>query len=121
MSEDGTIPISDIRELLEPEKYLEALHSLQATIRERISGIFAERDLLEKNPEVSDAIKRMEFQNSDKQLRDLKWRYDEADRRIKAKESGTKEAVAPPDTLIPPPPGTFPTPSRAERRRKKES
>jgi len=85
--------IEDIRRLLDPDGYRAQLVNAKAALKERLAGLFVDRDLIETNPELSEATKKMAMENADKQIHDMDWRLQEVDRLIANCDKKKGEAV----------------------------
>lgn len=85
--------LDDLWNLIDPQVYRAQLNTAADTIKTKIAGLLVERELIAGNPEIGDAVQKGNLIEIDRLLKDLKWRYDETQRRLEKQEQATRTAM----------------------------
>jgi len=91
--------IDDIRQLIDPQGYIEALQQGRNQLQKTLSSLVADYDLTSDTPELNEDDRKVALDRQMSVLRDCVWRMEEIDRRLDNVTS---------------------TPNRAERRRSRK-
>ncbi|HLA81849.1 MAG TPA: hypothetical protein VJP78_09595 [Thermoleophilia bacterium] len=80
--------LDDIRALIDPEGYIEAMKQGQQSLIERRSLLFVDYDMAADTPELSADERKAALTKLEQLIRDCQWRIDEIARRIGAAKDG---------------------------------
>jgi hypothetical protein len=77
-----TQSMDDIRALIDPEGFLEALQQAKSVLKQRLAAVLVDLDLTASNPIMDATERERTAQQLDTMVRDIAWRLQEADKRI---------------------------------------
>ena len=85
--------LADIASIVEPQKYLDVLSQGKETLMSNLAQAVLDYDLTKNSPVMPEEAKSTQLQRLELLIRDIHWRLEEVERRIKAAQDGLRGQV----------------------------